>query len=146
LIHHKLRKIAQIELGNSKKWESQRTVTDTLNFLREHKIAFYKNDYRILLAASKHQLDSVDMTFGEKFGKQLGQFYKCSSESFRRNHYRVVIKLNYKDRGFELFAQMCNKPDIDANLLEIYNFFNRVSNAFAQLDKSIVIDVESYND
>lgn len=76
--------------------------------------------------------------------KKLGPFYKCSSNTYHQNHYRIVIQAIVNGNAYEIFAQMCKKDTLEKNLKGIYKIYNNVSILFGKLDKNIRVEIETY--
>jgi hypothetical protein len=94
---------------------------------------FYYN--KLILYKSKYKIDNLNTTFTKKFGKQLGDFYKCSGDldKIYKKHkflFRPVIRVYYKNIYiFGLFAQVCPIPLFIKNI----NFFIKLTNKYKSI-------------
>lgn len=141
LIENNVRRFAQLDLWNFHKKFSIKTV---LNFLAENRVPFQHVDDRIILGKNKPSFQRLDKTFGKRYGKQLGKFYKCATKNFHKNKFRIVIHTSSKHCGVELFAQMCNRNDIRKNLVNIYEIFTSISGCLQKLDKELDTIIKIY--
>lgn len=137
-----MRSIAQIDFKQSTKYHRTRYT-----FLNENHISFINANYGVII--SNKNLDDVkDLIKDGKYdhvglSKKLGSFYKCSSNTYKNNHYRIVIQANLNFE-YEIFAQMCKKDTLEKNLKFIYKIYNEVSILFGKLDKNIRVEMETY--
>jgi len=80
LIEEGIRKTAQIDLYNyQNSLKEKRWVTKCFDFLKQNNIVYLhetERSNRIVIG----NLHNLDTTFGEKFGKQLGSFYKMCNK------------------------------------------------------------------
>jgi hypothetical protein len=92
---------------------------------------FYENNILILYKPT-YKIDNLNTTFTKKYGKQLGNFYKCSGDLnkiFKKNKFlfRPVIRVYYKNiYNFALFAQVCPIPLFIKNI----NFFIKIQKKY----------------
>jgi len=146
LIENNLRNIAQIEFGESTKYHITRLYT----FLHENHISFiHSNNNGIIISSNKKKLDELKDLIQDNYdyiglSKKLGPFYKCSSNTYHKNHYRIVIQAIVNGNAYEIFAQMCKKDTLEKNLKVIYKIYNNVSVLFGKLDKNIHVEMETY--
>ncbi len=146
LIENNLRTIAQIEFQESSKNHIRRMY----RFLNENHISFIEsNNNGIIISNNQRRLDEIKNLIKDDnydyigLSKRLGSFYKCSSNTYHKNHYRIVIQANM-NFDYEIFAQMCKKDTLDKNLKFIYKIYNEVSILFGKLDKNIRVEMETY--
>ena len=151
LIKSKQRKIAQIELGNYDK-------TLFIHFCKKINIKYkfikymLKNGFifnRLVIYDPKtFDIKTLNRTFGEKFGKQLGDFYVCSTNNWLRNDldYRItieaVIDINGYNYNVELYAQMCDNQSIQNNLEHFKNIGLDIHHIFTKNNLPIQISVK----
>jgi len=145
LIENNLRTIAQIDFKQSTKYHRTRMYT----FLNENGIPFVNANYGVIISNDQRRLDEIKNLIKDDnydhvgLSKKLGSFYKCSSNTYKNNHYRIVIQANM-NFDYEIFAQMCKKDTLDKNLKFIYKIYNEVSILFGKLDKNIRVEMETY--
>ena len=145
LIENNLRTIAQIEFQESSKNHRTRMYT----FLNENHIPFINsNNHGIIISNDKGRLDEIKDLKDENYdhiglSKKLGSFYKCSSNTYHKNHYFIVIQANF-NVDYELFAQKCKKDTLNKNIKFIYKIYNEVSILFSKLDENIRVEMETY--
>lgn len=136
LIENKVKNIAQIEFKES---EDSQYLTEMYEFLNENHIPFLKRDgYGIVIGKN---LNKKDLENHVNFAKELGAFYKCSSDTYYKNHYRVVIECHVNGLVLEVFAQMCTKENLQKNMTFIYIFFNKITNLFHKLDINVELNI-----
>ena len=144
LIENNLRSIAQIDFREESKYHITRLYT----FLHENHIPFVVNQFGIIISNDKKNLKELkDYIQTDDFvglSKKLGPFYKCSSNTYHKNHYRIVILAIIDGAVFEIFAQMCKKDTLEKNVKYIYKIYNNVSLLFSKLDKNIFVKMETY--
>jgi hypothetical protein len=143
LIEKNIRNIAQIYIGNIK---FKKKINNLIIFLNKYKILYIINENRIIIY-DKNNID-INKSYGKKYGKQLGLFYKCATNNFSKNKVRIVIKLyinNNDGRDIELYAQKCNETQIMKYFNDIYNFYSKINNVLELFDKNIFCLIEIYN-
>ena len=95
-----------------------------------YKLIIYNND--------KIKFEKIDKTFGELYAKQLGNFYKCSSNNWNKVNHRITITCY---PNCELYYQMCSKQLIAKNM----NFFIKILDELKiicnKLDKNIELSL-----
>jgi len=134
LIENNVRNIAQIEFN-----ESEDSQYELYDFLHENHIPFLKRDgYGIVIGKN---LNKKDLENHVNFAKELGAFYKCSSNTYHKNHYRVVIECHVNGFVLEVFAQMCTKEVLQKNMTFLYKFFNKITNLFHKLDINVELNI-----
>jgi len=144
LIQKDIRKIAQISIGNMK---IKNKVNNLIKFLDKYKILYIINENGIIIY-DKYKIEDINNSFGKKYGKQLGLFYKCATNNFSKNKVRIVINLirnNSDGLNIELYAQMCNEKQIKKYFNDIYKFYSEIYNVLHLLDKNIFCIIEIYN-
>lgn len=144
LIEKNIRKIAQISIGDMK---FKNKVNNLIKFLDKYKILYIINENGIIIY-NNYKKEDINKSFGKKYGKQLGLFYKCATNNFSKNKVRIVINLirnNSDGRNIELYAQMCNEKQIQKYFNDIYKFYSEIYNVLHLLDKNIFCIIEIYN-
>jgi hypothetical protein len=142
LIQKNIRNIAQIYIN---KLVFEEEFNQLIKFLKKYKISYIKNDNKIIIY-DKYDINNINKSFGKKYAKQLGIFYKCASNNFSKNNVRVVIQLNSNNGDeIELYAQMCNVNQIKKYFNSIYDFYNEIKNILELLDKNIFCIIKIYN-
>ena len=151
-----MRSIAQIEFRELpeghwiNKWYYKTfNITKLYLFLNENNIPFVDAQHGVIISNNKKNLAELKDYMQENYyhvalSKKLGPFYTCSSMSYDKNHYRVVILAIINGVVFEIFAQMCKKNTLEKNLKVIYKIYNNVSLLFSKLDKNIFVKMETY--
>jgi len=109
LIENKLRTIAQIDIGKS---QTKYSIAKMYAFLEENNIPYSKNYFGILISDKKMDLHLQEDDF-IGLSKELGVFYKCSSNTYSNNHYRVIIQAGINNFHYDIFAQMCKKDTLE---------------------------------
>jgi len=141
LIEKKIRNIAQINIDYTR----LKKVNNLIRFLNKNKILYIINEY-IIIIYEKYNIEDINKSFGKKYGKQLGIFYKCSTNNFSKNKVRIVINLYINNYGnIELYAQMCNEKQVKKYYNDIYNFYSKTYNVLQLLDKNIFCTLDTYN-
>ena len=144
LILIKKRNIAQVtvEIENNK----------AIKKILDKNYPYYEFYYRkLILYKPTYRINNLNTTFTKKYGKQLGNFYKCSGNlnKIYKKHkflFRPVIQVSYKNIfNFELFAQMCPVSLFLKNI----NFFKKIQNKYKiilkKINKNINVEFVIYN-
>jgi hypothetical protein len=103
---------------------------------------------RIIVYDNTFDIDDLDTSFGKKFGKQLGLFYKCASNNFKS--YDIQIKIYVFDRSKEIqvpiYTQMCNKKLIVKNMDKFLNIAQKLEILFKKLNNglSTVLEIRTF--
>ena len=144
LILIKKRNIAQVtvEIENNK----------AIKKILDKNYPYYEFYYRkLILYKPTYRINNLNTTFTKKYGKQLGNFYKCSgniNKIYKKYKFlfRPVIKVSYKNIfNFELFSQMCPVSLFLKNI----NFFKKIQNKYKlilqKINKNINVEFVIYN-
>lgn len=144
LMNCKYRNIFQIYLHNTKISKEINDILDNISY--SFLIVKEKNDTRIIIYNKKlFNIDDLDITYGKKYAKQLGEFYVCATNNNNDHYYRIVIQAQGHNINAELYAQMCKKNMIIKNMNKIINILNDIKQLFYQLDKTLQIEIKLYN-
>ena len=144
LIQKNIRNIAQIYIN---KLVYEEEFNQLIKFLDKYKILYIINENGIIIY-DKYKIEDINNSFGKKYGKQLGLFYKCATNNFSKNKVRIVINLirnNSDGHDIELYAQMCNEKQIKKYFNDIYKFYSEVYDLLNLLDKNFFCIIEIYN-
>jgi hypothetical protein len=94
---------------------------------------YYQFYYRrLVLYKPTYKIDSLNTTFKKKYGKQLGNFYKCSGDLnkiYKKHKFlcQPIINVYYKNIfNFNLFAQMCPV----SLFLKNFDFFKKIQKKY----------------
>ena len=144
LMNCKYRNIFQIYLHNTKISKEINEILSNISY--NFSIFEEKNDTRIIIYNKKlFNIDDLDITYGKKYAKQLGEFYVCATNNNNNYYYRIVIQAQGLNTSAELYAQMCKKNMIIKNINKIINILNDIKQLFYQLDKTLQIEIKLYN-
>jgi hypothetical protein len=144
LMNCKYRNIFQIYLHNTKISKEINEILSNISY--NFSIFEEKNDTRIIIYNKKlFNIDDLDITYGKKYAKQLGEFYVCATNNNNNYYYRIVIQAQGLNTSAELYAQMCKKNMIIKNINKIINILNDIKQLFYQLDKTLQIEIKIYN-
>ena len=142
LMKCKFRNIFQIFL-HTKISKEIKEILDNIPYT--YLIVEEKNDKRIIVYNKKlFNIDDLDITYGKKYAKQLGEFYVCASDNFSNNNYRIVINVEALNTYAELYAQMCTKQTIIKNINKTINILNDIKQLLLKLDKTLQIEIKLY--
>lgn len=151
LIKSKHRKIAQIELGN---YDKTVFIYFCKKFNIKYKFIKYmsKNGFRfnrlLIYDPKTFDIKTLNRTFGEQFGKQLGDFYICSTNNWLHNDldHRITIEADITINGYnynvELYAQMCDNQSIQKHLEYFKNIGLEIHHIFIKNNLPIKISVK----
>jgi hypothetical protein len=104
-----------------------------------------KNGKRIIVYNKKlFNIDDLDITYGKKYAKQLGEFYVCASDNFSNNNYIIVINVEALNTYAELYAQTCTKQTIIKNINKTINILDDIKQLLLRLDKTLQIEIKLY--
>jgi len=104
----------------------------------------------IIYNDKKINIDEIDNTFGEKFGKQLGDFYICASADWERKwhlmKYRINISISHKTHTFatELYGQMCVSVN-DTQIIKLKKIAKDISVIIKQFDENCITTLKFTN-
>ena len=144
LMNCKYRNIFQIHLYNIKISKEINDILDNISY--SFIIVKEKNDTRIIIYNKKlFNIDDLDITYGKKYAKQLGEFYVCATNNYNNYHYRIVIQVQGLNTSAELYAQVCKKKMIIKNINKIINILNDIKQLLYQLDKTLQVEIKLYN-
>ena len=142
LMKCKFRNIFQIFL-HTKISKEIKEILDNIPYT--YLIVEEKNDKRIIVYNKKlFNIDDLDITYGKKYAKQLGEFYVCASDNFSNNNYRIVINVEALNTYAELYAQMCTKQTIIKNINKTINILDDIKQLLLKLDKTLQIEIKLY--
>jgi hypothetical protein len=142
LMKCKFRNIFQIFL-HTKISKEIKEILDNIPYT--YLIVEEKNDKRIIVYNKKlFNIDDLDITYGKKYAKQLGEFYVCASDNFSNNNYRIVINVEALNTYAELYAQMCTKQTIIKNINKTINILDDIKQLLLRLDKTLQIEIKLY--
>jgi hypothetical protein len=153
LILSKQRKIAQIELPNYDK-------KLFIDFCKKYNIKYkifkyisnqgYSFNRLIIYDPKEFDINTINKSFGEHFGHQLGDFYICSTNDWLSNNlnlnHRITIDAlltinldNNNKHNFtvELYAQMCTKKMIEKNMDLFKKISKNIKNILQRLNMNI---------
>jgi hypothetical protein len=139
LIIIKKRDIAQVTV----EIKDTKAITKILNENYPY-YKFYKNTILVLYNPT-YKINNLNTTFTKKYGKQLGNFYKCSGnhkKMYKKYKFlvRPKIKIFYKNIfEFELFAQMCPVPLFIKNINFFIKLTNKYKSILQKIDKNIFV-------
>jgi hypothetical protein len=139
LILIKKRNIAEVvvEIKNTK------AITKILDKNYPYYEFYYK---KLILYKPTYKIHNLNTTFKKKYGKQLGNFYKCSGDLVKiyKKHkflFRPVIQVYYKNIfNFELFAQMCPIPLFLKNINFFIKFQKKYKLILQEINENINVD------
>jgi len=145
LMECKYRNIFQIYLHNFNKIPKEIKIILN-NILYNYLIVEEKNNIRIIVYNKKlFNINNLDITYGKKYAKQLGEFYVCATNNFKNNHYRIVIHIQGNNTYAELYAQMCKETMIIKNINKIIKISNEIEELLLEFDKTLKIKIQIYN-
>lgn len=104
----------------------------------------------IIFNDKKINIDEIDNTFGENFGKQLGDFYICASSDWERKwhlmKYRINISISHKTHKFttELYGQMCVSVN-DEQIIKLKKITKKISNIIKKFDENCITTLKFTN-
>jgi hypothetical protein len=75
-------------------------------------------------------INTLDMTFGKKYAKQLGEFYTCASDNYKKYNYQISISVHCNNTISDIYIQMCNKNKITKNITKYMKIQNDLVNIF----------------
>jgi hypothetical protein len=145
LMECKYRNIFQIYLHNFNKISKEiKIILDNVSY--NYLIVQEKNNIRIIVYNKElFNINDLDITFGKKYAKQLGEFYTCATDNFKNNHYRIVIHIQGNNTYAELYAQMCKKTMIIKNINKIIKILNEIEVLLLKFDKILKVKIQIYN-
>jgi len=124
LLYSDYRKVFQIEFNKLNQ------IKKILKIVKaDYNIYPFKNDSYsriIVYNKDKFNIDTLDLTFGKKFAKQLGEFYTCSSENYLNFNYQICISISNNKTSANLYAQMCDKNMIIKNISKHMKILNDI--------------------
>ena len=146
LMEMNIRNICQIFIGKRKLHNTNKEINNLILFLNKYKITYILGNYAVIIYdKNKLNINDINHTWGKKYEKQLGLFYKCATNNFSKNNIRIVIHVfSNKGHAIELFAQMCNEKQIKKYFATIYNIYNDIYNTINLLDKEVFCDIQFY--
>lgn len=151
LLYSNYRQVFQVELDN--------TNDELLNEMKKI-ITFIKADYiidsfrdgsirMIVYNKDKFDINKLDMTFGKKYAKQLGEFYTCASDNYKKYNYQISISIDCNNTVNNIYIQMCNKNKITKNISKHIKIQNDLINIFKKYSEiklnAIVITLKLLN-
>jgi hypothetical protein len=130
------------------------TITDInqiKSFLEKLPILYkleLKNKTRLILYKSEHAIANLNETYGKTYAEQLGSFYTCASENWKKHSTRIVIQAFDSTSGIEsieLYAQMCTDTMIEEHISVFLKLKNTLQTAFLKFNKNIEVQICIYN-
>ena len=75
-----IRNICQIFIGKRKLHNTNKEINNLILFLNKYKITYILGNYAVIIYdKNKLNINDINHTWGKKYGKQLGLFYKCAT-------------------------------------------------------------------
>ena len=139
LILIKKRNISQVIVEN-------KNIKEITKILDKNYPYYQFYDRRLVLYKPTYKIDSLNTTFKKKYGKQLGNFYKCSGDLIKmyKKHkflFRPVIQVYYKNIfNFELFTQMCPVSLFLKNINFFIKFQKKYKLILQEINENINVD------
>jgi len=143
LLEINFRDFAELSLYNLDK----NTISDFMIFIHKSKIPYFEfnNGIIIIYKEGKFNIDNMNETFGKKYAKKLGDFYKCASNNFSKNDVRIVISLSrYNFNSMKIYAQICSEKEITKNFTKIFDIYLKIFNIFKKFDKTLFCNINIY--
>lgn len=101
---------------------------------------------RFIVYNKKFKYDTLDLTFGKQFAKQLGDFYFCASDNWRSHSRRIVILVSNDNNSCEIYAQMCNLDLIIKNIKKLFKVIDKLQDLILQLDSNLRLQIQIYKE
>ena len=137
------RNIFQIYVSDTK---ILKVIKQILNEISYDYLIDNKTGIRVIVYDKKtFNIDDLDMTFGKKYAKQLGEFYTCATDDYQDNNYRIVIQVGCINTQVELYAQMCKKNMITKNINKTIKIFDEIRELIKKLDDNLHIQIQIYS-
>lgn len=147
LLYSNYRKVFQVELPSTNKKLLKIITSVKTNYI----IDSFKDGGTRIVVYNKDTFDinTLDMTFGKKYAKQLGEFYTCASDNYKKYNYQISISVHCNNTKSDLYIQMCNKNKIKKYMSKHINIQNDLVNIFKKYNEiklnSIVITLTLLN-
>ena len=100
---------------------------------------------RLIVFSNSFDINKLDITFGYKYAKQLGNFYVCASDDFSSHDFQILIQVRSEFTGSPIYAQMCKKNMIIQNINKFFIIMNKLKKILYKLDDTLTIDISLNN-
>jgi hypothetical protein len=137
LLHSNYRKVFQVELYNTNNLLLNK-IKKIITYVKANYIidSFRDGGIRIIVYnKNTFNIDTLDMTFGKKYAKQLGEFYTCASDNYKKYNYQISISIDCNNTISEIYIQMCNKNKITKNISRHMKIQNDLMSIFKKYNE-----------
>ena len=148
LLHCNFRNIFQLQLNETPDEKLIFNIKNILNLTNFNYIENERNDQKryifIIYNQKTFDIDTLDKTYGKKYAKQLGLFYKCASNNIKtisHNHRITITIINHNNNKCEIYAQLCRLKSINNNIKFYLNFSNNIKLLLHTLDKRLLVQL-----
>jgi len=132
LLFSNYRQVFQIEKYNI----NDKLLNEKINIIIQVKASYIidklKNEGIRIVVYNKEtfNINILYMTFGKKYAKQLGEFYTCASDNYKKYNYQISISVHCNNTISDIYIQMCNKNKITKNITKYMKIQNDLVNIF----------------
>ena len=146
LLYHNYRNICQIEIElNDKGIIKLKQLLPTLQGINFSTFINKNNNWiRFIIYNKFFDISKLDITFGEKFAHQLGNFYKCATDK-TFGDIRIVLSVKKNNLYSDVYAQKCHKLQIIQYLPFFMKKQQELKQILQKLDKNINVIIEIIN-